>query len=643
MSFDINKEISIISKDIKDEEKQLEKLNSVYNQIPKNIINKHNKKDKDSKNNYHSLNNALDIITKIDKIKEESNPIKKLYLLKSLFLTNTISNPYLKQIIITQLINEDIIKSIEDSLLNINYPMFQGKILMTLFEQIITKNKIDLEILSLYLEIYSYIVNDIYKEFPNYGNINKLALDNKKSINNKFYFIEMIPEFLYKKTVATIFYNKNKNNNKIQNQNDIPTYLKKLSSNERNILFEYEKLISYLNKSISNTSELFSLIINKANEDNKNENKDFQFNKITTLKYIINSLLDKLILFLTSEKSPLDISNCTIFLKIILIQKTNEQANEFIKNYKYDSFKNISLYDYIKYYINDNSEELKKRQKEFNDNIISKLKESISTEKDSKSFRSEDLLDSISMLITDIFSIYETFRTYEIIDQLLMPSLKDILLIFKNYYESQINFGFEQNNLTIGQSLFLINILSHYLNICTKEFDFFLERVNIFEKSVIDKMTDTFSSFKNEVSELFKDFIAYTLPRITFDKIVLLYDYNSLKKGNNSEDIKKSFTEENDFWMNIKEICGKIKVDRKIYMYMETEVLKYFMDSVNKKISYNIEKGDIKGKNLDDLIDNTKFFIENNFFSEENEINEEINKKIQDLYLNLANLSMNKK
>ena len=341
MSFDINKEISKISKDLNEDENELNHFNSIYNQIPKNILN-NPQKENNSKNKLDSLINTFEIITKIDKIKEEENPIQKLHLLKSLFLTNNVSNTDLRQIIISKLITEDILKNIEQSLFNINYPMFNGKMLMTIYEQLNTTNKNDLEIISLYFEIYSYISNDIYKEFPNYGAINTLLLKNKDN-DKQFYFMDMISEFLFKKVLATIFYNENKNNNNyIQNQNEMPGYLKKLSNQEKNFLYKYEQLISYLNKIISNTSELFSIIINKANEDKK---KEFKFNRDITLKNIISCLMEKIIIFLTSEKSPLDLSNRSSLLVILLIQKTNEQVIEFIKNYQYDSFKNISLYD----------------------------------------------------------------------------------------------------------------------------------------------------------------------------------------------------------------------------------------------------------------------------------------------------------
>lgn len=624
MSFDLAKEISYISKDIKEDEKQLKKLNSVYDQIPKNIIINNEKNDQNSKNNLDSLNNSFNIIEQIDKIKESDNPKDKLHSLKTLFTKTKISNPYLKQLITTSLISEKIIKNIEEILLKINYPMFNGKILMTIFDQLNIDNKEDIELLSLYLEIFAYISIDTYKEFDNYGTINKLILKSKENMENKFDYMEIISDILYKKILITIFdSNTNKNNNIINNENEMKGYMKKLTNREKNILYIYEKLISYLNKSISNTMELFSLIINKENENNKNK---LQINKIKAVKYIMNSLFEKIILFLTSDKTPLDISNCSSLLIILLIQKTNEQANEFMKNYQYDSFKNVSLYDFIKYYINDNSTQLKNRQKEFNDNIIIKLKENIINQQDLNTYKTEELTDEITMIIKDIFSIYEIFRTYQILEDLLKPALNDILIILSVKGDSL------EDNLFIG------NLLYNYLTICSNEFNNYIERIDMYEKSIIDKTSKIFNDMKSKINDIFKDFIDFITNEIQFEKIIKLYNYENLKEGNNIEIINNIFIEENNFWFKIKTILDKIKADRKIYKYIETEVTKIFVENLSKKILNDIEKGGIEGQNLDILIEQTKYFIENNFISDENEISEDNKNNIQKLYSYLDNL-----
>ena len=623
MSFDLTKEISDISNDIKEDESQLKKLDSIYNQIPKNIIINNNKKEKIQKNDLNSLINSFNIIEQIDKIKECLDTKEKLNLIKTLFTTTEISNSYLKQLIITSLISEDILIQIKKILLDINYPMFKGKILLTIFDQLSTDKKEDMKILSLYFEIFSYISNDIYKEFDNYDYIDKLLLKNKENNNdNNFYFMEMITNILYKKILATIFdSDANKNNNMINNENENHSYMKKLSEKEKNILYVYEKLISYLNKSISNTMELISLVINRETENNKNK---LQINKNKALKYIMNSLFTKIILLLTSDKTPIDISNCSVLLLILIIQKTNEQANEFLKNYQYDSFKNVSLYDFIKFYYDDNYDELIERQKEFNDNITLKLKENIINQKKSNTFKTEELLDYISMIIKDIFKIYETFRKQSILDELLKPVLDNILIILDTKKDSLEN------------NLFILNLLYNYLNICSNEFKNYLDRINMYDK--IETISEFFREMKNKIENAFKDFMKYVIEEIKFEKIINLYDYEKLKKDNDIENIKNVFIEENDFWIQIKVILDKINADRKIYKYLETEVTKLFVECLSKNILKDIEKGGIEGQNLNILIEKTKFFIEDNFISDENEVNEENKNNILKLYSYLDNL-----
>ena len=56
----------------------------------------------------------------------------------------------------------------------------------------------------------------------------------------------------------------------------------------------------------------------------------------------------------------------------------------------------------------------------------------------------------------------------------------------------------------------------------------------------------------------------------------------------------------------------------------------------------NIEKGNLEGNNLAVLIEKTKFFLENNFMSEDN-VEDENKKDILKLYSYLDNLYLNKK
>ena len=643
MSFDLSKDISIIEKDLKEDEKQLQKINDVVQKIPKNVIDNYiREKNNTTQQNLDDFQNTLNIINKLEEINNTQPLSKKLILLKELFEKNKITNPEIKKLICNNSITEDDIKLIEKSILNINYPIFEGKILMTIYEELNTENKEDLLIFKTYFEICTFLVSDVYKEFPNYGSMSEI-IKKITNVNLKINFVEMLPEFLYKKILATIFYNKtddlkidNENNEKKEKKNadnDLAPYKQKLSENEFKILTEYETLISYILKSIENTSELLTMLIDK-NPSIKN----------LLLKNIISNLLEKMVLFFTSEKSPMNLSNVSTLLLILLIGKSNELNNEFINNYQYDPFKNIFFYDWIKYYISNDSSDLTTKQNEFSDFMIKKLRDNITNELNNKSYKTEDLLEDISMIIKDSISLYETLRSYKIIENLLMPSCNQILDIFKKYYQKDSEFfGYNKNSLSLDDSLFLINLLYSYMNITKNEFNLFLERLELYEKSIREKISENFETFNNSVFDLFQDFIQLSLCHVKFEKIISLYDAENLKKGNNLEDINKNFRESYELWSHVREIMNKIKASRNIYKVIENEVVNDLCECLSKKIFIGIEKIRIEGKNLDILIDKSKMFIDDNFFVDENEVKDETKNNIKKLYAYMDNLFMNKK
>ena len=637
MSFDLEKEIGILEEDIKEEEIQLNDINKLYNQIPKNNL----KKEKNIKSRIKSLNDISNIIIKIDNINKISSPIEKLSSITSLFQTESIPNPFLKKYLINQLITEELLKLIEESFLSIKYPIFQGKILMTIFDQLNNDNIQDIEIISQYLQLYSILVTDLYKEFPNLNGVHDLIKKNKEDdYAKKFKFIEILPEFLFKKILTTIFDNKNnKNINEIKKEEE-HGYLNKLNSNDKNILNIYEKLILYINKTISNTSELISLISSQIN----NEKKEFTINKNIIIKFLINNLFEKLILFSISEKSSLEINNSSRLLIILFIHRTSEQMNEFNKNYQYDSLKNISFYDFIKYYTSNTpkEKEIITVQKKFVDKIIDKLKKDLLNEKNMESNKTEEILENITLMIKDIISLFEAFRTFGIIDKLLIETCKNILNIFKDIYKIKIDVLYNQKTISIQNFLFTTNLLYNFSIVSKTEFEIFIDRIILYDESFKSQISKPLMSFNKELNDLFKDFQIALLSKMRFEKIFQLFNYNNLKNGNDSEEIKKTFNEENKFWSNIITTFDNIKANKDLIQSIMNEVTKSFIKELSLIVLNNIEKSDIEGKNLDVLIDKTKFFVENNFMNEDN-IDEENKKNILKLYSYLDNLYMNKK
>ena len=641
MSFDLEKEITNLEEEINEDEMQLNNINKLYNKIPKDIYFKNKKNEKNIKQKINSLITTSNIITKIDKINSVLNPLEKLSLIISLFQSETISNSFLKKYIINQLISKEILKLIEESLLSIKYPIFQGKILMTIFDQLNNDKKQDIKILSLYFQLYSILVSDIYKEFPNFAGYSELI--KKNSENNyikKFEFIEILSEFIFKKIIATLFADKNMEIN-IPNEQDENRFLIKLNSEDKKIFYKYEKLILYMNKTLSNTSELLSLITTGEKNNINNMNKNIM------MKYLISDLFEKLILFSLSEKSNLSINNSSRLLIILLINKTNEQMNEYKNNYKYDSLKNISFYDFIKYYtINTQMEkDIIEGQSQFNNNIIENIKKDILNKKIIELNKTEEILEYFSLMLKDIISIFETFRTKEIIYKLLKPSCENVLNIFKEVYQNKIDALFNQSKIKLENILFMTNLLYNFFLICTNEFKIFMERINIYDDSFKKDIKSIFDSINNDINELYKNYKDDVLNRIKFEKIIQLFNYQNLKEGNNSENIKNVFDEGNKFWLNINITLDKIKANKDLVKSIINEVTKNLIKDLSNIVLNNIEKSDIEGNNLDMLIEKTKFFLENNFKEEKENISEEEeikNNRIK-LYSYLDNLYMNKK
>ena len=638
MSFDLEKEILNLEEEINEDETQLNNINKLYYKIPKEKFFNNKNNEKNIKEKINSLISTSNIITKLEKINDISNPIEKLNSIISLFKTETISNSFLKKYIINELVTNDILKLIEESLLNIKYPIFQGKILMTIFEQINNDKRQDIEILSLYFQLYSILVTDMYKEFTNFNRVDELIKKNSENNNiKKCKFIEILSELIFKKILATIFDEKNEEINTEIQRGDENSCIKKLNPEDKKIYYKYEKLILYINKAISNTSELISLISSQINGENRENNMI----KNIMMKFFISNLFEKVILFSLSEKSSFEINNSSRLLIILLINKTNEQMNEFNNNYKYDSLNNISFYDFICYYTSKTEKEkdIIKGQKDFIENIVQYLKKDILNEKIIELNKTEEILEYFSLIIKDIISIFETFRTKEIIDKLLKTSCQNVLNIFKDVYQNKIYAL--QNKIKIENILFMTNLLYNFSLICTNEFDFFLERINSYDEAFKNDIKDILDNFKKEVKDLYKNYNGELLLLIKFEKIIQLFNYQNLKEGNSSENIKNTFDEENKFWLNINITFDKIQANKDLVKNVIGNAAKNLIKDLSNIVLNNIEKSDIEGKNLDVLIEKTKFFLENNFKDED--IDEESQKNKIKLFSYLDNLYMNKK
>ena len=633
MSFDIEKEILNLDKEITEDENQLNSLNILYNKLPKNSL--FQKPEINIKESINSLINTSNIITKIDKIKQSPNPKEKLFLTSELFRTEKISNKFLKQYIIESLITEDILKLIEESFLSIKYPIFQGKILMTIFDQLNLDNKSELEIIHFYFELYSYLIIDKYEEFPNFGTVNDLIVkNNENNYNKKFEFIEILSEIIFKKILATIFVESN--DDIFIEKEEAKIYINKLNQNEKKVLYKFEKIILYINKALANTSELISLT---ENQNQKEINKEKNINKNLMIKFLLSNLFEKIILFLISEKSNLEINNASILVIVLLVHKIQEQMDEYNSNYQYDSLNNISFYDLIKYCISNTQKEkdIIKGQKKFNENIINKIKENIEMNK------TEEVLQNINLMIKDIISLFETFRTYQIFEELLITSNKKIINIFQEIYKNKIDTLFNKdNNILKDNILFTTNLLYNYYLLCDNNFKIFLSRFDLFDENFKNKISKELNDLIKEIKELYNDYKLALVSKIKFEKIISLFNYQNLKAGNDLNSIKNNFNETNEFWDKIKNILDNIQANKELIKSIVNNITKNFVKDLSIIVLNNIEKGNLEGNNLDVLIEKTKFFLENNFMSEDN-VEDENKKDILKLYSYLDNLYLNKK
>ena len=196
-------------------------------------------------------------------------------------------------------------------------------------------------------------------------------------------------------------------------------------------------------------------------------------------------------------------------------------------------------------------------------------------------------------------------------------------------------------NFHITNILFMTNLLYNFSLICTNEFDFFLERINSYDEDFKNDIKDILDNFKKEVKDLYKNYKGELLLLIKFEKIIQLFNYQNLKEGNSSENIKNTFDEENKFWLNINITFDKIQANKDLVKNVIGNAAKNLIKDLSNIVLNNIEKSDIEGKNLDVLIEKTKFFLENNFKDED--IDEESQKNKIKLFSYLDNLYMNKK
>ena len=115
-----------------------------------------------------------------------------------------------------------------------------------------------------------------------------------------------------------------------------------------------------------------------------------------------------------------------------LLQASNDfNEDTLMKNYKYDILKNSSLNDWIKCSLDKEIVSIiEKNQKSYVDYMIEQIKSKIKTQIDKKTFIDDDIIDTIKLLIKDIVDIYTIFRSFTVIDNVLLYAITKIISLF---------------------------------------------------------------------------------------------------------------------------------------------------------------------------------------------------------------------
>ena len=115
----------------------------------------------------------------------------------------------------------------------------------------------------------------------------------------------------------------------------------------------------------------------------------------------------------------------------------------------------------------------------------------------------EEVMDLIKMLIKDNQNIYICFRNYKVMENIIIPSIGDIIKVFRIFYNNDVNiFNFRKNEMSKENILFIANILSHFMNFINGFFSNFYERTSLFDISFNEKTSELSIISLKEITEL---------------------------------------------------------------------------------------------------------------------------------------------
>ena len=599
----INKEIQNLENEIGNE-KKFKEIDLIKNEINKFF---NNNKFLNNENDYDidNLKNKLKFINEIDIIKQSNNIKIVLTSIHNIFI-NITNNYSFKEKVYNEIIIKKFQKEIENLLLKIKFPIFEGQILLNIFDKIQNENGETI----LIIKKYFLILNELYKEYSE--ECNKGILNNNKKNEN----IEIIYEFLFKRIISSILIN---NNNNVNNNKNIL---------KEKLIETFDTLIIYLNKTFINLSELLSIFSSR--------DEYFKINKNIIIKKISNNLFYKLSLYFISNELY-HINNLNFIDQMFIIQKICDFHLNFRKIFNYDTLKLSSLFDYLKEILNENL--FIENQSLFSNFVVDSINKKINEEKENKTYVIENIIDMINMLFQDNFNIFLIFRNYEILDNLINKSYKNLINIFRNLYNKETKiFNFSRTELIIEKNLYVMNLLFTFQNDYIIKFSNLFEMIDLFEDDFKEKFYNNHKKNLKDINELIESFSKLIIKYLECDKIINLFKVGNLI-SNDQNKINNEFKIINNNLNNFSKSLDSVKISKNLSNYLYKNLFENIIKNLITEIQNSL-KEKARSKEIEFLSDKIHFLI-NNLINKANVI-EGNEKNVQTVFSLIGNLIMNK-
>ena len=166
----IEEQINELNKRINIEKKENEEIENIIKEIPQEMIQEYSSNKENEDESLETLEETLLIMKQIDIIKSVNNIEEILDSLKIIMKSEIIDYSFKKDIL-KDTIKNDFYTKIENGFISIKFPIFDGQLLIGIFESVKQNNYYNL--IKKYISVISSI-SENYKEEANYGNVKKI-------------------------------------------------------------------------------------------------------------------------------------------------------------------------------------------------------------------------------------------------------------------------------------------------------------------------------------------------------------------------------------------------------------------------------------------------------------------------------------